>query len=724
MTIRIRMHASTIYSKTKTIAVVAVAFLMVVAAAAVVLSSESTADATDKYTVTVNQITASGSNTSTYQVTDGSVIKIDENKVNKLYIGKIAVTMSTPEDTTECYYEFSGWYYIDPDGESIEVTTEGIQVHSNITVVGQIGVFTQMYDVSVAPNDESFGTVEWFDHEGKLIEGSTIKASYMSEIYTEGNVLYVNDLDAETTYTAVATPAAMTEEDLYFLSGWDLEVPQVLDDVPVTAIFSDMETTIEYLGVVYKILDENLNVTAIGFNEESGFKSIEIPDNFQLEGLAFTFTPVSVNAEAFSDCRVADKASIGANVAEIGFMAFTAPYLVSITVDEDNESYSSDKGVLYDKDVKTLLQYPLSKQRYVIPETVTAIGDCAFANAGAALKADGAQASGKYITYISIPSNVKTIGNAAFWKSTIECLKFEDGVKTLGEDAFSSCNALNYIVFPYTIENVGPNAFEGCVFHDDNGEVMEYSAEDFKGYKFTSSTNSKALNLYVPAKNGSIRQDGYNYRIVNAEDFVVKVCGFVSDSIAEVSIPETITYLGFEYKVSGILSKAFYGDNTITSVKCYGDIGNKAFANCSNLKTVTVGNASVIGDYAFENCVSLDSANFEDSVAKIGKRAFYECTSLKEFDLSNVYVIEERAFARCPLTEANLVNAVDIGPAAFTEATLVKVVFSNDLSNLDSRAFYGYTFYDLDGNKLKATAENMAGKAFTGEGATLNQVLL
>jgi uncharacterized protein YjbI with pentapeptide repeats len=279
-------------------------------------------------------------------------------------------------------------------------------------------------------------------------------------------------------------------------------------------------------------------------------------------------------------------------------------------------------------------------------------------------------------------------------------------------------------VFPYTIENVGPNAFEGCVFYDDKGEVMEYSAEDFKGYKFTSATDFKELNLYVPAKNGSIRQDGYIYRIVNAEDFVVKVCGFASDSIAEVSISETITYLGFEYKVTGILSKAFYGDKTITSVECYGDIGNKAFANCSNLKTVTVGNASVIGDYAFAYCDSLVSANFDETVAKIGKRAFFECTSLEEFDLSNVIVIGERAFARCPLAEANLKNAVDIGLAAFTEATLVKVVFGNDLTSLDSRAFYGYTFYDVDGNKLKVTAENMAGKAFAGEGATLTQVLL
>ena len=718
------MHASTIYSKTKTIAVVAVAFLMVIAAAAVVLSSESTADATDKYTVTVNQITASGSNTSTYQVTDGSVIKIDENKVNKLYIGKIAVTMATPEDTTECHYEFSGWYYIDPTGESIEVTTEGIEVHSNITVVGQIGVFTQMYDVSVAPNDESFGTVEWFDHEGKPIEGSTIKASYMSEIYTEGNVLYVNDLDAETTYTAVATPAAMTEKNLYFLSGWDLEVPQVLDDVSVTAIFSDMETTIEYLGVFYKILDENLNVTAIGFNEESGFKSIEIPDNFQLEGLAFTFTPVSVNAEAFSDCRVADKASIGANVVEIGIGAFTAPYLVSITVDENNEAFSSDNGVLYDKEVKTLLQYPLSKQRYVIPETVTAIGDCAFANAGAALKADGAQASGKYITYISIPSNVETIGNAAFWNSTIECLKFADGVKTLGEEAFSSCAALNYIVFPYTIENVGSNAFEGCVFHGIDGRVMEYSTEDFKGYKFTSDSDYTELDIYVPAKNGSIRQDGYNYRIVNAEDFVVKVCGFVSDSIAEVSIPETITYLGFEYQVSGILSKAFYSDKTITSVVCYGDIGNKAFANCSNIETLTVNGASAIGDYAFAYCDSLVDADFGDTLSKIGKSAFFGCTSLDSFDLSGVSVIGERAFARCPLTEVDLQNATKIGLGAFTGTALGQVVFGDKLVDLDSRAFYGYAFLDIDGNKLKVTAENMASKAFSGDGGNLTQVLL
>ena len=200
--------------------------------------------------------------------------------------------------------------------------------------------------------------------------------------------------------------------------------------------------------------------------------------------------------------------------------------------------------------------------------------------------------------------------------------------------------------------------------------------------------------------------------------------GFDGESIAEVSISETITYLGLEYTVTGIMDKAFYSDKVITSVECFGDIGFKAFANCSNLETLTVTGASSIGDYAFSYCESLVDADFGDTLSKIGKSAFFGCVELDSFDLASVSVIGERAFARCPLTEVDLQNATKIGLGAFTGTALGQVVFGDKLVDLDSRAFYGYAFLDIDGNKLKVTAENMASKAFSGDGGNLTQVLL
>ena len=172
------------------------------------------------------------------------------------------------------------------------------------------------------------------------------------------------------------------------------------------------------------------------------------------------------------------------------------------------------------------------------------------------------------------------------------------------------------------------------------------------------------------------------------------------------------------------MNKAFYSDKVITSVECFGDIGFKAFANCSNLETLTVTGASSIGDYAFAYCESLVDADFGDTLSKIGKSAFFGCVELDSFDLASVSVIGERAFARCPLTEANLQSATDIGLGAFTGTALESVVFGDALENVDSRAFYGFTFHDVDGNKIMVTADNLAGKAFAGEDNVLTQVLL
>ena len=711
------MHANTIYKETKTIAVLAVAILMVAAAAAVVLSSEST-DAATSYKVNVEYVAQSGSTqTSTFPVAEDQIIRIDESNPAKLWLGKLSFTTSVPVDTDRYTYEFSGWEYkaTDSEDEYVKLTTEGVAVKGPMTVHADIKKTAVPFKVEIASIDESLGTVSW--NADEPVEGSVIEVGYYSPIYVDGDLLCVDDMSGKS-YYGVPTPAKMTMDNIYVFTGWDLQDSQVLGDITVTASFEALGNTLWYNGVLYQINSTDGGVTAIDFDPE--VESIVIPDTFEMYNL--TFTPTAVEEKAFIGCEIVDMVSIGSNVASIGFQAFAADCFKSIDVKADNESFASVKGVLYDKEVKTLLQFPLSKQRIVIPDTVTSIADGAFAGAGAILKAE--QGPITYLRYISVPASVVSIGDGAFMGSTIECLKFEDGVVSIGEEAFAGCSALNYIVFPYTIAEAGPGAFDGCVFHDADGNVMEYDAADFKGYKFTSDSDSSELNLYVPETHSSIHKDGYIYRIVNAEDFLVKVYGFDSESIAEVSISETIMYLGFEYTVTGIMDKAFYSDKVITSVECFGDIGFKAFANCSNIKTLKVCDAAKIGDYAFAYCTSLVDADFDDALDNIGKSAFFGCTSLAEFDLSSVSFIGERAFARCPLTEADLASATDIGLGAFTGTALGKVVFGDALKNIDSRAFYGYTFFDESGNKLKVNVDNMAGAAFAGDGSELTKVLL
>ncbi len=63
-----------------------------------------------------------------------------------------------------------------------------------------------------------------------------------------------------------------------------------------------------------------------------------------------------------------------------GSTFYEAYSLEKITVSNDNPNYSSVDGILYSKDMKTLVKYPYNKSgdTYVLPETIETIGTLAF----------------------------------------------------------------------------------------------------------------------------------------------------------------------------------------------------------------------------------------------------------------------------------------------------------------------------------------------------------
>lgn len=100
--------------------------------------------------------------------------------------------------------------------------------------------------------------------------------------------------------------------------------------------------------------------------------SIEIPDKTR-----------KIGEEAFQNCAGLDSIEIPASVISIGNSAFGyCSGLRSIKVDKNNTAYTSEDGVLFDKEKTTLLCYPIGKRQtvYEIPEGVTKIEDTAFCN--------------------------------------------------------------------------------------------------------------------------------------------------------------------------------------------------------------------------------------------------------------------------------------------------------------------------------------------------------
>ena len=123
-----------------------------------------------------------------------------------------------------------------------------------------------------------------------------------------------------------------------------------------------------------------------------------------LESVVIPNGVTSIESEAFLECTSLKSVEIPDSVTSIGNSAFKGcTSLEGIEVANSNTAYSSNEGVLFDKDKTQLIQYPCGKTDtlYNIPDSVTSIGAVAFKGC-TSLKS------------VEIPDSVESIGDYAF----------------------------------------------------------------------------------------------------------------------------------------------------------------------------------------------------------------------------------------------------------------------------------------------------------------------
>ena len=183
-------------------------------------------------------------------------------------------------------------------------------------------------------------------------------------------------------------------------------------------------------------------------NEATITQYFGMDENAKIPETIKGYTVTSIVCTGFSRCKIVEIPSSVTNIQSGGnaSLFLTCQKLEDIIVDSDNPVYSSDNGVLYNKDKTSLMSCPRGKKgSYSIPEGVTSILMYAFWRC-------------TNLTNITIPDSVEIIHSNIFEDcSSLQSLTIPEGAR-ISSYQFVGLTNLTNLVVPEGVNDLGTNA--------------------------------------------------------------------------------------------------------------------------------------------------------------------------------------------------------------------------------------------------------------------------
>ncbi len=273
--------------------------------------------------------------------------------------------------------------------------------------------------------------------------------------------------------------------------------------------------------------------------------------------------------------------------------------------------------------------YPKSNnnvRRLHLPNTVRQIEKYAFADTG--------------ITDIEMNEGLVTIGEGAFWECKLNSVRIPSSVTSIDDWAFWSVG-IKDVSLPRNCSSIGNDAFAACGV--ESFVWPECDISNFTGFAYNNISQ-----LHVPSNIKSLGRKAFYFNNISELSFDEGV-----DSIGEAAFMsggyDAYTHFlevkGLPYETGASL----FSDITFPNSLSY--IGNYAFENSPNLKTVKFGSGMrTLAHKSFAHCRKIEWIEMPDGLDSIGSCAFMGCYRLKSVVFSkSVKTIGANAFCDCPL---------------------------------------------------------------------------
>lgn len=538
---------------------------------------------------------------------------------------------------------------------------------------------------------------------GEINNGFSVFSDFITKVEVSDGVTSIGD---DTFQFCVNLEEISLPDSLTSIKTWVFENCKALKRVVIPESVTALgDYAFRYCDNLEEIvLPEGLQEIGIGaFHGCSSLKKVVVPKNVKvikaaafghcasLEEVVLPEGLLQIAASAFGDNYASGESPkltsihIPASVTYIASSAITE-YMKNITVAPGNQNYTVENGVLFSKDMSTLIRVPNTFAEYTVPSSVKTIGAYAFSG-------------NDMLESVVIPETVKTIRTSAFERcSSLKTIKIPDSISEICRSTFEGCHALYSVDLPNNLESIGRDAFRYC-YSLRNIELPSA----LKRIEYAAFYKSGLESIYIPDSVVFIGELAFEYctDLVNvrlSENITEIPNGcFRNTGIKSITIPDNVKDIYYGGISGEQLEEIICSDELIFRVpeelyqKAYNDVdcweggALYLYGTLYAVKDTYVGSFTVkegtkrIEVDAFSGCEEITEIIMPDSVTEVGSAAFWNCTGLESVKLSeNLKKIEDRAFYNC--------------------TSLENISIPESVEYVDYSAFYNTAFYNNEDN--------------------------
>ncbi len=302
----------------------------------------------------------------------------------------------------------------------------------------------------------------------------------------------------------------------------------------------------------------------------------------------------------------------------------------------------------------------------VIQNGITSIGEEAFS-------------AFNNLVSVTIPDSLEIIGNYSFYYcSLLSEVSLSDRVTSIGRSAFNGCIGLKKITIPVCTTNIEANAFNECKAMTD----VYYLGTQDQWDHITIGPNNECLSnaaLHTFVASGTCGSNA-TWALNDEGTLIISGTGSMSSYYTQGPWGNQVKTAIIEEGITNISSCAFNNCTELKSLtipSTVASIGWKALEGCTGLTTagpiygefsIKYGWTESIPFQAFCNLTNLSRLDIPEGITSIGAEAFSGCSSLTSVNLaSTITSIGNSAFYNCSsLNDVQLPDSVTyIGENAF-----------------------------------------------------------